>query len=184
MAQSPTDTALPPHILMADGEAVPTLRAAYSSRTAALMAQFSQLAYVPFEDGASGPADARTVKAGGPDVLRNCLASGAFRLIEIFNRNDTQAFLAVRDDQFAVLAFRGTANLEDWKFDLDSRRVPMPGFGGVLVHRGFLEAFNDTGEEIVAAVNAHIPDTLALYITGHSLGGGDRSDRLGGAGQG
>jgi hypothetical protein len=85
--------------------------------------------------------------------------------------DDTQAFLAVRDGQFAVLAFRGTANLQDWRINLNAIRVPMPGVPGVMVHRGFLEAFERCRAEIEAAVDANVASTLGLYITGHSLGG-------------
>jgi hypothetical protein len=92
-------------------------------------------------------------------------------LVSVFNRDDTQAFLAVRDEQFAVLAFRGTANLQDWRINLDAIRVPLPGVPGVTVHRGFLDAFECCRAEIGAAVDANVPSTLGLYITGHSLGG-------------
>jgi triacylglycerol lipase len=157
----------------ADAEALPTWRAAYSDRTAALMAEFSQLAYVPFVDEQAPPRPGapKVEKSGGRKQLETCLAAGQFRLVDVFNRDDTQAFLAIRDDQFAVLAFRGTANLGDWAINLNVGRVLLPGFSNVRVHRGFLAAFDSSKEELVRAVNEYVPSSLGLYITGHSLGG-------------
>jgi hypothetical protein len=98
------------------------------------------------------------------------LADGAFKLVKIFG--NAQAFLAVREDHFAVLAFRGTQGSQELRqTDLNIRRVPLPGVHGVTVHRGFLEVFNVCRQEIEAVVNASVPPPLALYITGHSLGG-------------
>jgi triacylglycerol lipase len=163
----------PPVLSPAQSDAVPTWRAAYSDRTSALMAAFSQLAYVPYE--AAPPPSARGApkmeKQAGREELEAHLAAGGFRLVSVFNKDDAQAFLAVRDGQFAVLAFRGTISLQDWRTNLNVRRVPLPGVPGVTVHCGFLEAFECCREEIEAAVNAHVPSTLGLYIAGHSLGG-------------
>jgi triacylglycerol lipase len=82
-----------------------------------------------------------------------------------------QAFLAVNAAEFAVLAFRGTANAADWEIDLNAITVPMDGFPGVRVHEGFWGAFSAQREQIRAAVDKHVPRDLGLYITGHSLGG-------------
>jgi triacylglycerol lipase len=163
----------PPVLSPAQSEAVPTWRAAYSDRTSALMAAFSQLAYVPFPAATPPPSPGapKVEKEEGRELLNAHLAAGDFRLVSVFNKDDTQAFLAVRDGQFAVLAFRGTANLQDWRINLNARRVPLPGVPGVTVHRGFLEAFESCRGEIEAAVGAYVPSTLGLYITGHSLGG-------------
>jgi hypothetical protein len=40
-----------------------------------------------------------------------------------------------------------------------------------MVHCGFLEVFSCCKAKIETAVNENVPSTLALYITGHSLGG-------------
>ena len=145
------------------------------SRTAALMAAFCQLAYVPFEPAQPAPAPgAPKIERGvGRKELAASLTAGDFRLITVFNNGDAQAFLAVREAQFAVLAFRGTESrsLQDWLTDINVERVPLPGVPGVTVHRGFLEAFEYCRAEIEATVDANVPSTLGLYITGHSLGG-------------
>jgi hypothetical protein len=137
------------------------------------MAAFCQLAYVPYEAAPPPPPPGapKIEREAGRKELEASLAAGDFRLASVFNRDDTQAFLAVREGQFAVLAFRGTANLQDWRINLDAIRVPLPGVPGVTVHRGFLEAFDYCRGEIEAAVDDHVGSNLGLYITGHSLGG-------------
>lgn len=73
----------------------PVKRVAYSDRTAWLMAEMSRLAYMKFEEN--------------PDELKKALAQANFEIVQIFNSNGTQAFLAKRDmDKMAVLSFRGT----------------------------------------------------------------------------
>ena len=162
----------PPGLSPMQSEAVPSSRAAYSDRTSALMALFCELAHDTFVADQS-PAD----QAGAPTVageagrneLKRRLEAGSFRLVQVFNKD--QAFLAVREGHFAVLAFRGTEGKELLDTDLNLRLVPLPGISGVMVHCGFLEVFSRCKTEIEAAVNESVPSTLAFYITGHSLGG-------------
>ena len=163
----------PPVLSPAQSEAVPTWRAAYSDRTSALMAAFCQIARVPLAavSPAPPPGSPKTERGGGRKKLEALLSAGGFRLVEVFNKDEAQAFLAVRDDRFAVLAFRGTETLQDRHTDFNVKRVPLPGVPGVTVHCGFLEVFECCRKEIEVAVNAHVPSTLGLYITGHSLGG-------------
>src|SRR5271168_3326757 len=87
-----------PALSPAQSEAIPTWRAAYSDRTAALMAAFCQLAYVPFEPAQPAPAPgAPKIERGvGRKELAASLTAGDFRLITVFNNGDAQAFLAVR----------------------------------------------------------------------------------------
>ena len=131
------------------------------------MAAFSQLAYLPFEPAQQPPAPGapKIERDAGRKELAASLSAGEFRLITVFNKDDAQAFLAVRDEQLAVLAFRGTESqsLQDWRIDLNAERVPLPGVRGVTVHRGFLEAFGYCRAENEAAVEANVPSTLGLY---------------------
>jgi len=101
----------PPPLGKSDAHAVPTWRAAYSDRTAAMMAHFSELAYVPFVDGTPKPpaGQPREEKPGGRSQLAALIAEGGFQVMAVFNKDNVQAFLAVNHDEFAVLAFRGTA---------------------------------------------------------------------------
>lgn len=144
----------PPMLTGEDAHSLPTWRAAYSDRTSALMAAFSELAYL-------GPADSR---------LAASLAAGGFEAPVVFTDHNLQALLAVNPAEFAVLAFQGTANPSDWDVDLNALREPLPGFAGVCVHRGFWSAWRVLADAIRAAVD-RLPDDLGLYITGHSLGG-------------
>ena len=169
----PVDPRDPPVLSEAFAKAVPTWRAAYSDRTAAMMAAFSQLAYVPFVDDQPPPAKGQPKLEldGGREKLAGLLATGGFVLKEVFNQDNVQAFLAVNPNEFAVLSFRGTANAADWGINLNALRMPMPGFEDVGIHRGFWETFKDMAPAITAAVDKYVPGELGLYITGHSLGG-------------
>lgn len=171
-SNNPTDSRDPPRLTPADAIAVPTWRAAYSDRTAAMMAAFSQLAYIPFVDDQRPPeaGQPKLEKPGGRTQLASLLAGGDFELLEVFNKDDVQAFLAVNKAEFAVLAFRGTANWGDWKINLNALRVPLPGYPGVQVHEGFWAAFKASQADLLKAVDGIRP-SLGIYITGHSLGG-------------
>jgi len=132
-------------------------RAAYSDRMAWIMAQMAKLAYIPFEEDDLGM-----------EQLEYSLQSGWFNLMKTFNKKGTQAFLA-KNDEFAVLAFRGTqpTRWEDVRTDL--RALKQKTIEG-KVHRGFKEAFDDVRDEIFDIVDKSIGKDLPLYITGHSLG--------------
>jgi triacylglycerol lipase len=164
----------PPPLSRTFAHAVPTWRAAYSDRTAAMMAHFSWLAYVPFVDDtpAPGKGQPRPEKDDGRDRLKALLEPGGFQLKAVFNQDNVQAFLAVNPEQFAVLAFRGTANLADWGINLNAALIPMEGFDGVRVHAGFWDTFHDMAGRVRTAVDEHTSSPeIGLYITGHSLGG-------------
>jgi hypothetical protein len=109
-------------------EAVPSWRAAYSDRTSALMALFCELAHDTFVADQSPADQAAPTVAGeaGRNELKRRLEAGSFRLVQVFNKD--QAFLAVREGHFAVLAFRGKELLDT---DLNLRLVPLPGDGAL-----------------------------------------------------
>ncbi len=140
----------------------PIRRAAYSDRTAWLMAEMSQLAYLKFENN--------------PSELRIALAAADFQIVgQPFNRLGTQAFLARRDsDKMAVLSFRGTQleglTLETF-FDVcaDLYATFQTSEAGAKIHNGFLCAFQKIEKEVMASLEG-LKD-YAIYITGHSLGG-------------
>jgi hypothetical protein len=140
-----------------DLPAPPVNRAAYSDRMAWTMATMAKMAYIPFEESDLGL-----------EQLEYSLQSGWFNLMQTFNKKGTQAFLA-KNDEFAVLAFRGTqpTRWEDVRTDL--RALKQKTIEG-KVHKGFKEAFDDVREEIFDIVGKSIGKDLPLYITGHSLG--------------
>ena len=134
----------------------PVSRAAYSDRMAWIMAHMAKLAYVKFEE------NELEVKR-----LEYSLQSGWFNLIETFNKNGTQAFLA-KNDEFVVLAFSGTQP-DKWEdVRTDARVIKQKTIDG-KVHTGFKRAFDDVKDDILKKLRTHLGQ-MPLYITGHSLG--------------
>jgi hypothetical protein len=133
----------------------PLRRAAYSDRTAYVMASMAKLAYDEFE---KGEETTRTLKAK--------LNSGGFELVKTFNstETDTQAFLA-RNKDYAILAFRGTSSKRDIATDAKALKSSLVEGD---IHRGFVGAYTSIMEQIKDEIKK-IPG-LPLYITGHSLG--------------
>jgi len=135
----------------------PVVRAAYSDRMAWILASMAQIAYDRYEDD----YDARK-------LFITKLEGGGFELIKTFNskETDTQAFLA-KNDQFAVLAFRGTevGKIKDVKIDIMASRLSvLDGY----VHSGFRTAYESVAKEVEESILKL--EKLPLYITGHSLG--------------
>lgn len=125
---------------------------AHSSRNALALAQASRLAYL------SETEITDTVRTAW-----NWPRAGFFS-----TDRDTQCFVAARDDA-AVLAFRGTENLSDWK--TNSRFIAKGGPLG-KTHRGFLAAWQSIAPAVEAALQDADIAGRPLWITGHSLGGG------------
>lgn len=137
-----------------EAKSLPTWRAAFSERTAELMAKLALLAY-----------------ESDPKKLSQLLKAGQFTLLASYDQDGSQAFLALAHD-FAVIAFRGTDSYVDWKTNLMSEAVRVDTrLGSVEIHKGFMKAYNRIGAEVLADVNRLVPDTKGLYLTGHSLGG-------------
>lgn len=90
---------------------------------------------------------------------------------------DTQA-LAFANENFVVVAFRGTDSIEDWKTNLTATKVSLHDEekpSRIKVHKGFQAAFLSVRNTIEEWVYIHggklqNPDK-PFYITGHSLGG-------------
>jgi triacylglycerol lipase len=141
--------------LLASNEAqsLPTWRAAFSERTAELMAKLALLAYEP--DLAA---------------LTQQLSHGGFELLGTYDEEVSQGFLA-RTPDFAVLVFRGSDSFADWRTNLASRAVPLrTSLGRVRVHEGFKNAYDLIGDKILLDLNVKVPANLGIYITGHSFG--------------
>lgn len=144
----------------------PIFRAAYSDRMAWILACMSQIAYDRFEAREEQNATADDQKIYDDFVTK--LQSGGFSLVRTFNdkATDTQAFIA-RNNEFAVLAFRGTevTKRRDVKTDIKASKI------SVLqgrVHVGFMEAYRSVGPQIRKSLLEL--KGVPLYITGHSLG--------------
>ncbi len=147
---------------------LPTKRAAYSDRTALLMAKLSSIAYTEFGEN-------------NYSELENKLRNINFKLVGYpVSRNDTQAFVAIpkKDDipKFAVICFRGTEifEFEDWKTNLDIRQIAIKDPKNTEriighIHRGYYEAYQSkdgiiNGNENVNAVNGPVKDSVAYEI--------------------
>jgi len=135
----------------------PIKRAAYSDRTAWVMASMAQLVYENFED-----------RGKSRELLLTKLNGGGFELIGEFNApdTDTQAFL-VKNDSYAVLAFRGTEVSKKTDIKTDAEAFKVSTIEG-KVHRGFIDAYKSIEEQVVTGLKKI--GNLPLYITGHSLG--------------
>lgn len=137
----------------------PVARAAYSDRTAWLMAEMARLAYVKFEAGAQRLRE-----------LSEGLAEAAFELVRTFCSNGTQAFLAKRDsDRMLILAFRGTEKDDPYDVIADLNARFFTDERGAKIHTGFYNAYKVVERDVSATVESL--KGYALYVTGHSLGG-------------
>src|SRR5437879_331945 len=134
----------------------PVNRAAYSDRSAWIMARCSQLAYVQFEKGEE-------------QKLRDSLNDLRLDLSATFNDEGTQGFLAC-NNRYAVLAFRGTE--KDYRDILSDIRIRFyrDRKTGARTSTGFSQSYALIEKDVVEAI-AKIDRSLPLYITGHSLGG-------------
>jgi hypothetical protein len=134
----------------------PVNRAAYSDRSAWIMARCSQLAYVQFEKGEE-------------QQLRDSLVELKLELVHTFDKQGTQAFVA-RSPKYAVIAFRGTE--KDYRDILSDIRIRFyrDRQTGARTSTGFGQAYALVEQDVAEAI-AKIDRLLPLYITGHSLGG-------------
>ncbi|WP_444995213.1 lipase family protein [Aliikangiella sp. IMCC44359] len=174
----------------------PTYRAAFSDRQAWLMAELSRLAYFPFEGGHQITKFLKIVESfvenkatfqkiekvadsllGGHRVgleaarqaFQSILEAHGFELIDVFNENETQAFLAKRG-QTAYLIYRGTESFGDIKADISAKLIDVElNQIKTKVHSGFWQQFIDVHPRVSEALEKVA--TCQLFIGGHSLGG-------------
>src|SRR5215813_13192894 len=88
-----------------DIKSIPTLRAAYSDRTALLMARLARRAYEKFE------ADAGAFKKFSDSLT----AVGLTDCADLVDRDIGTAGYVAAGDDIIVVAFRGTEDLVDWR---------------------------------------------------------------------
>ncbi len=119
----------------------PIRRAAYSDRTAWVMASMAQLVYERFEEGGSAR-----------ELLLEKLKGGGFKMVAEFNdpKTDTQAFL-VTNGEYAVLAFRGTEVSKKADIAIDVKATKVSIIEG-RVHNGFLGGYNSIRNDILKAL--------------------------------
>ena len=179
----------------------PGKRAAYSDRTAYMMAEMSRLAYFRFEGGQNITEILESIKkltsdssklAGveanlkaslvpdseetGNKLLGDILEPQGYELVQTFNNPQTgaQAFICRNTtENFAVLAFRGTEpSLKDIKADVKANLVEtMVGTKKIEMHSGYLNQFKSIQDEIETTLKDPKLKDHQLIFTGHSLGG-------------
>lgn len=91
-------------------------------------------------------------------------------------KTDTQCYIA-KDEQRAVVAFRGTSSFEDVLTDLSIIQQNFPPTRRPIfkpkAHSGFLNAYDSINLELKAEVLKllNLNNNYTFYVTGHSLGG-------------
>lgn len=98
-------------------------------------------------------------------------AAEAYRTATFWDKHTDTQVLFIEEDDFSVLAFRGTSDLRDWITDADFNleRLPSSSHINMAVHDGFWDALDSVWEECYLAVSKL--NGKPLFITGHSLGG-------------
>jgi predicted lipase len=139
---------------------IPTFRAAYSDRTAMLMAKLAHRAYDSFD------ADDISFKTFNDDLL----ARGFTNCKGLIDRDAGTAGFVVEGSDLIVIVFRGTTDRLDWITNVNARFVALQG--GTRVHTGFFQAYWPIRDIMFDFVKRAIQDKpRPIYITGHSLGG-------------
>ena len=99
-------------------------------------------------------------------VVEETAAEWGFSKTKFISEKGTQAFVASQDE-FVVVAFRGTQEIEDFVTDLVLDFEP---WSAGRVHHGFLTALEVAWAEVEAAIDEMRDQSQTLWITGHSLG--------------
>ncbi len=143
-----------------DLKSIPTYRAAYSDRTALLMARLARRAYDRFDEN----DDAFTQFRDGFAHL------GLVECEGLIDREAGTAGFVVAGPDLIVVVFRGTEDLLDWWTNLRVKLVALQG--GVKVHTGFFQAYFPIRDRLFETVRKLLKNKpRPVYITGHSLGG-------------
>jgi pimeloyl-ACP methyl ester carboxylesterase len=152
--------ARPEDIQPDDIKSIPTFRAAYSDRTALLMAKLSLRAYQGFDaDDTSFVDFSKGFESLG---LRQCIG--------LIDREAGTAGYVVAGDDLIAVVFRGTENELDWKTNFRFQFVMLQG--GAKVHAGFFLAYLTIRDTLFTTVKKLVEKKpRPVYLTGHSLGG-------------
>jgi hypothetical protein len=143
-----------------DLRSIPTFRAAYSDRTALLMAKLAYRAYEKFDvDDTSWLTFSETFRKLG---LTDCTG--------LIDRDAGTAGFVVASDEIIVIVFRGTEDQLDWRTNVRAAWVALQG--GTRVHTGFFQAYWPIRDTLFAKVERLLKTKpRPVYVTGHSLGG-------------
>lgn len=101
--------------------------------------------------------------------LRAALNKVGLELVEFYDNNGTQGFLA-KSHRYAILAFRGTQPDELRDIIQDVKAFPIDFDGGGKVHSGFKQALDHVWSQIKPRLEALEASGIPVWYTGHSLG--------------
>jgi triacylglycerol lipase len=143
-----------------DIRSIPTFRAAYSDRTALLMARLAHRAYDGFDKG----DDAfKKFQAGFSDL-------GLAECEKLIDATSGTAGFVIAGPELIAVVFRGTQDLLDWRTNMSVAWAVLQG--GVRVHSGFVLAYRTIRDPLFATIVRLVQaKQRPVYITGHSLGG-------------
>lgn len=143
-----------------DIKRIPTFRAAYSDRTALLMARLALRAYEAFD------LDDRSFA----DFSKGLQSLGLSQCVGLIDRDAGTAGYVVAGDDIIVVVFRGTENHLDWRTNFRFRFVALQG--GTRVHAGFFQAYLTIRDTLFTTVRKLVQTKARpIYLAGHSLGG-------------
>ncbi|KAI1761343.1 alpha/beta-hydrolase [Hypoxylon sp. FL1150] len=149
-----------------------------NGRDVVTQAEISTLAFFAQYAGASycnSEASVGSVISCTEDVCPDVTAAGA-TVLSTFSGvlTDIQGFVSTDDtNQLIVVSIKGSESVRNWIADLTFIAVPCDLVDDCLVHDGFLTAYNEIAEDLLAGVanaTAAYP-TYKTIFTGHSLGG-------------
>lgn len=117
----------------------------------------------------------------GPDQLSSSKSTSLSpKLEDVTNRcpslgvTDATGFVAVDDvNQVIVLSYRGSASLGNWIGNVNLGFNAFMPCKNCQVHAGFLSSWNDSKDQVKAALTQakSANPNYAIVYTGHSLGG-------------
>jgi len=181
-------------------KSLPTKRAAYSDRTAWIMAELSRLVYetLPGEKSLEKKVskiynlvkkDEKESKVyklikesisfdDKDSIIKDILANAGaeFTFLKSFDKLGTQAMLVKLEktenfDGMLIVVFRGTEPTCIDDIKTDIKANLVPAKGDGRIHKGFKDAYELIEKELVVELKKYKDEKLPLYITGHSLGG-------------
>jgi pimeloyl-ACP methyl ester carboxylesterase len=165
MPQSQPGSSSPQPIVVAPAD-LPTLRAAYLDRTAALMAHLAKFAYDP------------SIEAERPLSVPPQLSSLGFVELWSFHGVITNGWAYIARGPDLIVLSRGTQSVQDWETDFRVGLVHPRGTDDNLrVHAGFYAAFEKLADDTsglrhrLDEIKKETVGKIPIYITGHSLGG-------------
>ena len=143
-----------------DIKTIPTFRAAYSDRTALLMARLSRRAYEHFDK-----SDAEFA-----NFTKGFETLGLSPCVKLLDPEAGTAGYIVASPELVAVVFRGTEDELDWRTNFRLEFVTLQG--GARVHAGFFLAYMGIRKDLFREVKELIKaKSRPVYVAGHSLGG-------------